>query len=507
MGLSSSVNFRSSQVDPGSMLAPAAPATSGAGNAGAFQRHLADARRNTESPADRASAARDDQRQRSDASRSAKKSDDTSSASTNDTKSDTTFADGAPLAAMAQAPAPEPAPQADETETGTATLDPAGEKNAAPMLAAPPKDAAGDGATTPLDAKAAASQTAGTTPAQPAGNEMNTGSAEAVGKTGFALPLEAAHAADTPAADAQKPAGAPMPASQAQIAAIAAAPAPQMSGPAEDGQDGEAADPEASLTIKPKEGLGHSAASQMADKAAAKEATGAAAPNAQPAQTATAQTAAAQTAPFMAPNSAAARSMPAGAPGSLAISATAPATGTSDAALATHLNDLQAAGSGNASANANTATVRIGTLPGQTQPTQLPAMAIALQMARNLQKGTNRFDIRLDPPEMGRIDVRMEVHRDGTVSAHLTVEKAQTLDLLQRDARALQQALNDAGLQANADSLNFSLHDEKAGGGAPEFSGGPQTSPAAGTAAADEPALSPIYNVNLSATGGVDIRV
>ncbi|MGB5949685.1 MAG: hypothetical protein WBG82_10220, partial [Parvibaculum sp.] len=115
MGLSSSVNFRSSQVDPGSMLAPAASATSGAGNAGAFQRHLADARRNTESPAERASAARDDQRQRSDASRSAKKSDD-ASASTNETKSDTPSADGAPLAAMAQAPAPQPAPQTDATE-------------------------------------------------------------------------------------------------------------------------------------------------------------------------------------------------------------------------------------------------------------------------------------------------------------------------------------------------------------------------------------------------------
>src|SRR3546814_19463417 len=63
--------------------------------------------------------------------------------------------------------------------------------------------------------------------------------------------------------------------------------------------------------------------------------------------------------------------------------------------------------------NRNTATVRIGTLPGQTTPTQVPAMAIALQMARNLQKGVNRFDIRLDPAEMGRIDVRMEVKKDG----------------------------------------------------------------------------------------------
>ena len=41
--------------------------------------------------------------------------------------------------------------------------------------------------------------------------------------------------------------------------------------------------------------------------------------------------------------------------------------------------------------------------------------------------------------------------------AHLTVEKAETLDLLQKDAKALEQALKDAGLDADSDTLNFSL--------------------------------------------------
>lgn len=152
----------------------------------------------------------------------------------------------------------------------------------------------------------------------------------------------------------------------------------------------------------------------------------------------------------------------------------------------------------------NAATVRIGTLPGQSQPTQVPAMAIALQMARNLQKGTNRFEIRLDPPEMGRIDVRMEVRRDGHVTAHLTVEKPETLDLLQRDARALQQALNNAGLDADENSLNFSLRDETADESRHDISGNDRD----GENADDvEASAAPIYNVNLSATGGIDIRV
>ena len=153
---------------------------------------------------------------------------------------------------------------------------------------------------------------------------------------------------------------------------------------------------------------------------------------------------------------------------------------------------------------ANTATVRIGTLPGQSQPTQIPAMAIALQIARNLQKGINRFDIRLDPPEMGRVDVRMEVRRDGHVTAHLTVEKPETLELLQRDARALQQALNNAGLDADENSLNFSLHDQNADEDRRNAAGGDRDSVGVDEA---EAATAPIYNVNLSATGGIDIRV
>lgn len=158
-----------------------------------------------------------------------------------------------------------------------------------------------------------------------------------------------------------------------------------------------------------------------------------------------------------------------------------------------------------AQANSASATVRIGTLPGQSQPTQVPAAAIALQMARNLQKGISRFDIRLDPPEMGRIDVRMEIRKDGQVVAHMSVERPETLDLLQRDARALQQALNNAGLQADSDSLNFSLKDGQENASSQSTADGGS---AAGTGDEDDDTqLLPVYNVNLAADGGVDIRV
>ncbi len=184
-------------------------------------------------------------------------------------------------------------------------------------------------------------------------------------------------------------------------------------------------------------------------------------------------------------------------PGAASTIATAPAA-NGDIAI----SSVQQAASGG-----NPATIRVGTLPGQTQPTQLPANTIALQMARNLQKGTNRFDIRLDPPELGRIDVRMEVRKDGHVVAHMTVDRPETLDLLQRDARALQQALNNAGLQADNDSLNFSLRDQSEESGSRDFANGGGGSGAPGDEIDGETPPAPIYNVNLAANGGVDIRV
>ena len=107
--------------------------------------------------------------------------------------------------------------------------------------------------------------------------------------------------------------------------------------------------------------------------------------------------------------------------------------------------------------NSNPVLVRFGALPGQAQATQVPNTAIALQISKHVARGVSTFEIRLDPAEMGRIDVKLELAKDGRVTAHLAVEKAETLDLLQKDAKALEQALKDAGLDADSDTLNFSL--------------------------------------------------
>ena len=53
--------------------------------------------------------------------------------------------------------------------------------------------------------------------------------------------------------------------------------------------------------------------------------------------------------------------------------------------------------------------------------------------------------------------MKLDVDKSGTVNARLTVERPETLDLKQRDQRALQQALQQAGLDGSKTNLEFSL--------------------------------------------------
>ncbi len=90
----------------------------------------------------------------------------------------------------------------------------------------------------------------------------------------------------------------------------------------------------------------------------------------------------------------------------------------------------------------------------------VPVHALAVTIAARASQGATRFDIRLDPAELGRIDVQLTVDREGQVKSKLVVEKQETLDLLQRDQRNLERALAQAGVQTSEGSLEFSLKDQ-----------------------------------------------
>jgi len=90
----------------------------------------------------------------------------------------------------------------------------------------------------------------------------------------------------------------------------------------------------------------------------------------------------------------------------------------------------------------------------------VPVHGLAVTIAARASAGATRFDIRLDPAELGRIDVQLTVDREGRVKSRLVVEKQETLELLQRDQRNLERALSQAGVQTTENSLEFSLKDQ-----------------------------------------------
>jgi flagellar hook-length control protein FliK len=90
----------------------------------------------------------------------------------------------------------------------------------------------------------------------------------------------------------------------------------------------------------------------------------------------------------------------------------------------------------------------------------VPIAGLAIEIAARAQAGVNRFDIRLDPPELGRIDVRLDVNRDGRVTSHVTVDRPETLTLLQHDQPHLERALEQAGLKTADNGLQFTLRDQ-----------------------------------------------
>lgn len=93
----------------------------------------------------------------------------------------------------------------------------------------------------------------------------------------------------------------------------------------------------------------------------------------------------------------------------------------------------------------------------------VPVSGLAVQIAASARAGNSRFEIRLDPAELGRIDVRLDVDRHGNVTSHLTVEKPETLAMLRQDAPQLQRSLEDAGLKTGQNGLQFSLRDQSSG--------------------------------------------
>jgi flagellar hook-length control protein FliK len=76
-------------------------------------------------------------------------------------------------------------------------------------------------------------------------------------------------------------------------------------------------------------------------------------------------------------------------------------------------------------------------------------------IARQVIEGREQVTVRLNPPEMGRIDVRLSFDHGGGLRAVMAAESPAAMDLLRRDVGELNRALTDAGVRTDAQSFRF----------------------------------------------------
>jgi len=92
-------------------------------------------------------------------------------------------------------------------------------------------------------------------------------------------------------------------------------------------------------------------------------------------------------------------------------------------------------------------------------PNGRPAEQVSVQVQNGIRNGNDKIQIKLSPASLGNVEVKLELSPDKTVQAIVYADKAETLEMLERDARILQKALEEAGLRTNSDSLSFAQRD------------------------------------------------
>jgi len=145
-----------------------------------------------------------------------------------------------------------------------------------------------------------------------------------------------------------------------------------------------------------------------------------------------------------------------------------------------------------------------------------PGEQVAVQIKKAVAEGADTISIKLDPGNLGKVEVTLEVSHDGRLMAVIAADKPETLQMLQKDAAALEQSLRDNGMKTSSDSLSFQLRDQGqdnrgfAGNenGRRGYGRGGDEYGDAGTLAGDARAMTAAADAQRAAArGGLDIRI
>lgn len=108
-----------------------------------------------------------------------------------------------------------------------------------------------------------------------------------------------------------------------------------------------------------------------------------------------------------------------------------------------------------------TTTATMTSLSGNAPQAVYPhpaTQAVAASISKAAANGEDKnFTLKLDPPELGRVEVKMSIDKHNKVKAHLVIEKPETFMMLQRDAHVLERSLQGIGMETGDSGLSFEL--------------------------------------------------
>jgi len=133
------------------------------------------------------------------------------------------------------------------------------------------------------------------------------------------------------------------------------------------------------------------------------------------------------------------------------------------------------------------ATTNQATITPQTVTRQIN-LAITQQAVGDVSS----FKISLKPADLGQVDIKMDIQKDGKITATVIVDNQRTLNLLHRDQGSLQKALTNSGFDAGGNNLNFSLRQQPNSSG---YSSGNHNSDHDSGDGEHDPAPSPLHNI------------
>ncbi|MFA0522342.1 flagellar hook-length control protein FliK [Vibrio sp. 10N.222.52.C3] len=161
--------------------------------------------------------------------------------------------------------------------------------------------------------------------------------------------------------------------------------------------------------------------------------------------------------------------------GAAALSGLGKAGAKEDSKDSTFAQQIASAASAQGTATVGSAPTRAEIQAAQQAPLQLTKELANEQVAEKVQmmmsKNLKNLDIRLDPPELGQMKIRMTMNND-VANVHFTVSNQQARDVIEQTLPRLREMLAQQGLQL-ADS---SVQQQNSGQGQDRYNNGEQQS-------------------------------